>query len=170
MHPAAVDEKKLLEACEVRRQRRSGPGGQHRNKVETAVVIVHEPTGVKAEANERRSQEENRQQAIFRLRVNLALAVRQTCELAGYIPSGTWQARRRDGKLSINPTHADFPSMLAEALDVLAATDMDAKQAAELLGCSTSQFVKFLQHEPEAIQQVNAHRRAAGKPPYLRRK
>jgi hypothetical protein len=54
--------------------------------------------------------------------------------------------------------------MLAEALDVITATDMDAKLAADHLGCSTSQLIKFLQLEPEAIAQLNSHRRAAGKP------
>ena len=37
IHPAALPFDALLKECEVRRLRRSGPGGQHRNKVETAV-------------------------------------------------------------------------------------------------------------------------------------
>ncbi|MFN5707736.1 MAG: peptide chain release factor family protein, partial [Planctomycetota bacterium] len=59
-HPASLPEEKLLADCDVVRTRRGGPGGQHRNKVETAVVITHRPSGVSAEANERRSQAENR--------------------------------------------------------------------------------------------------------------
>ena len=59
-HPAATRAEQLLAECEVRRLRRSGPGGQHRNKVETAVALRHLPTGVQAEANERRSQAQNR--------------------------------------------------------------------------------------------------------------
>ena len=53
-HPALCKIEQLRDECEVRFQRRSGPGGQHRNKVETAVILIHAPTGVKAEANERR--------------------------------------------------------------------------------------------------------------------
>ena len=75
-HPASLDSSHLLAVCDVRRTRRSGPGGQHRNKVETAIVLTHEPTGVQAEASERRSQAQNLSAAVFRLRVNLALAVR----------------------------------------------------------------------------------------------
>jgi protein subunit release factor B len=79
-HPAATRPEQLLAECEARRLRRSGPGGQHRNKVETAVSLRHLPTGVCAEANERRSQAQNRSTALFRLRVNLALVNRWRSE------------------------------------------------------------------------------------------
>ena len=55
MHPARLPIDELLADCEERRLRRGGPGGQHRNKVETAVELTHRPTSVAAEANERRS-------------------------------------------------------------------------------------------------------------------
>ena len=58
----------MIAECNVRRLRRSGPGGQHRNKVETAVSLHHLPTGVSAEASERRSQAQNHAMALFRLR------------------------------------------------------------------------------------------------------
>ena len=74
MHPSRLPEPALMENCLVRRTRHTGPGGQHRNKVETAIEIVHQPTGIVAFAGERRSQEANRQVAVFRLRVLLALS------------------------------------------------------------------------------------------------
>lgn len=166
MHPAALDEEALLATCAVRRQRRSGPGGQHRNKVETAVTIIHVPTDVRGEASERRSQEKNRRQALFRLRINLALEVRQASELNAYAPSVIWSRRCRDGKLVINPQHNDFPTMLAEALDVLASCQMDVASAASRLGCSPSQLVKLLRREPRALALVNRQRQAANKPAY----
>lgn len=160
-HPAAWPIEKLLAECQSRRQRRSGPGGQHRNKVETAWWICHAPTGVAAEASERRSQAENRRQALFRLRVNLALEIRRPIP-ADYQPSPLWQSRRQSGRMSVNPEHEDFPALLAEALDVLACSSAEPRLAAEKLGCTASQLVKFLKKEPRALALVNTWRKAAG--------
>lgn len=51
--------------------RGSGPGGQHRNVTDSAVRIRHLPTGIVAQASESRSQVQNREVAMERLRVAL---------------------------------------------------------------------------------------------------
>lgn len=51
--------------------RSSGPGGQRKNKVETAVRLRHPPSGVTVVATEHRSQAENRRLAFERLRKRL---------------------------------------------------------------------------------------------------
>jgi len=161
LHPATLPIEGLLAECDVRRQRRSGPGGQHRNKVETAVVLVHQPTGIRAEASERRSQDLNHQMAVQRLRVKLAIAVRSEsrAEAGGSIePSNLWRSRLKGSQIHVSASHADFPALLAEALDVLAAIGYDMQAAATTLGCSASQLLKFLKLEPEAMQQVNQQR------------
>lgn len=158
MHPAALDEDKLLADCELTAGRASGPGGQNRNKVETAVRLKHLPTGVLASATERRHREQNRKEAVFRLRVRLALQVRDPVD-PGSPPSACWSARVKAGQLLINPSHTDFPALLAEALDRIAAVQHDVSAAAKLLGLSSSQLIKLLKHEPAALEQVN-HRRA----------
>lgn len=163
-HPAMLPIDELLALCDVVRTRKSGPGGQHRNKVETAVVITHRETGCQGQASERRSQDLNRQAALQRLRVRLALEVRSALTSEGN-SSALWRSRVRGEKLSVSTEHADFPALLAEALDWLAACDWDASAAAERLGISTSQLVKFLAQEPEALQRLNAARKARGQRP-----
>lgn len=153
----------LLGDCDVERLRRSGPGGQHRNKVETAVRITHRPSGVTAMASEQRSQSANLAQAVRRLKINLALHSRTP---AGDVPSPLWRSRCADGRIHLNTRHADFPSLLAEALNTLQAAGWNLAAAADALGCTHSQLVKLLRQEPRAFAQLNRHRTAQNQNPY----
>jgi protein subunit release factor B len=67
----------LLGECEETFFTAGGPGGQHRNKTESGVRLVHPPTGVVVTATERRSQAQNRGAALVRLRERLALLAKR---------------------------------------------------------------------------------------------
>jgi len=62
-----TDREALERDCDVEFFIASGPGGQHRNKVETGVRLLHRPSGIVVTATERRSQHANREMAFQRM-------------------------------------------------------------------------------------------------------
>jgi protein subunit release factor B len=64
-HP--TDRESLERDCDLEFFVAGGPGGQHRNKVETGVRLTHRPTGLVVTATERRSQSANRDAAYERM-------------------------------------------------------------------------------------------------------
>ena len=160
-HPASDTDELLLAQCKFTFLRRSGPGGQHRNKTETAVIVEHVPSAIRAEANERRSQAENRRLAIIRLRLALATEVREPIAPDQSI-SSLWQSRIHKNRLSISEQHDDFPSILAEALDRIAEYDYQLDLAAAQLLVTSSQLVKLLKQHRPAFELVNRERQQRG--------
>ena len=78
-----VDEAKLQipeKDLKIEFSRAGGPGGQNVNKVETAVRIVHLPTGLVASSQVERSQAMNRERAMKLLKAKLA-KVMEDCHL-----------------------------------------------------------------------------------------
>jgi len=130
------------------------------------VILTHRPTGTRAEASERRTQGENRREALRRLRIELALTHRLPIrggENEPYQPTQLWRKRCRDGRLEINPRHEDYPALLAEALDVIFARGDELKAAAGDLGCTFSQLIKLLKESARGLAVVNERRRRAGR-------
>jgi protein subunit release factor A len=66
-----IDPQVLKKQVVIETYRSRGPGGQRKNKVETAVRLKHLPSGITVVATEHRSQAENRKLAFERLRDRL---------------------------------------------------------------------------------------------------
>ena len=155
------DDARLLAECDVQIHRTGGPGGQHRNKVASAVRLVHRPSGFVVTATERRSQHENKANALSRLREAIAVGVR--CPARAEI---AWPptVRITDQRLRVNEKNPAFCQVVALVLDELAAWDGELRKTADRLGVTSSSLTRFLADSRKAWTEANRIRQAAGLP------
>src|SRR5947209_2485135 len=98
----ALADAALLRECRVERCRAGGPGGQHLNRTESAVRIVHVATGVEARCQDHRERLKNQADALHQLRLRLALVERGSADPA-------WLDRYRRGRqLALTPRSAGY--------------------------------------------------------------
>ena len=169
----------LERLCRLETLRRSGPGGQNRNKVETGVRFYLDEAGLVGEATERRYQGENRRIALQRLRLELALKVResiltQETNVVGeetkretvVAPSALrdfrWFSRLVGNKIQVSAESDDYPTLVAEFFDAYQATDENLSATAEILQTTSSQIVRFLSKVPKALEALNTLRERRG--------
>ena len=69
--PIPESDEALLAECRVETFRAGGPGGQHQNRTESGVRLVHLPSDIRVTARNERSQHRNRALALRRLRQRL---------------------------------------------------------------------------------------------------
>lgn len=158
-----LDDEALLAQCEFERFRGSGPGGQHRNKTDSGVRLRHVPTGIVAQATERRSQHENRAVALQRLRARLAIEVRRPVRLDAYEPPPELlRILPTSGGRRIKSKHPEFWRGAQALLDVFVATGCEVAVTAEHLGLSTGQLSRLFAVDPELFRAVNELRAERG--------
>lgn len=148
----------------MRQTRRGGPGGQHRNKVSTTIVLTHRPTKLTAEASERRSQADNRRVALRRLREMLAICVRTVPVVDAPEHPLAVRLRERYGgpRFRVAANNPDRPAVLALLMDDLASQHAQIPTAAERWNTTASQILRFLREMPEAFAAVNRWRHSHG--------
>ncbi|HKX32191.1 MAG TPA: peptide chain release factor-like protein [Blastocatellia bacterium] len=98
MPPYPTDRESLERDCDLEFYVAGGPGGQHRNKVETGVRLKHRATGIVVTATERRSQSANRDAAYQRMAERLEALQRVRKPRRATRPSTASKTRRLDEK------------------------------------------------------------------------
>jgi hypothetical protein len=153
----------LIAQCDVDRYRASGPGGQHRNKTESAVRLRHKLTGVSAIGEDSRSQSENKLHAVRRLRSAIALEVREPVAIATFAPSQRLAAFVAGGTAPLGAktrVTGEYWAAIGELLDLLVAGDLEIGATAQRLGITTGALSKLLLHDEQVGRAVNDMRRA----------
>lgn len=170
----ALDDKALLAQCDLNVYRSSGPGGQHRNKVSSAVKLLHRPTKVGAHGDDSRSQHQNKALAVARLRMEIACRVRRPVDTAAappavtqsclFVPRGTTlPAGVR--RLQVGRKDARFWPVAAYLLDVLQAKEGRLADAAAVVGITTSNFVSVIQDDRHLYAAASEIRKRFGQGP-----
>lgn len=84
--------------CQVQAFRATGPGGQGMNTTDSAVRMVHEPTGIVVVSRESRSQFQNRASCLRKLRAEFARRATPPKKRVATKPSKAAKARRLANK------------------------------------------------------------------------
>lgn len=142
-----LDDAALLSSCRQQRFRGSGPGGQHKNKVETAIRLRHQPSEIVVQAEEARSLKWNRLRALRRLREQIAIEIRVEVDpLKPLAPEFLAQLGPK-GTLRISRDNPSYPIVIATVLDALNDAGGSYAHAAAMLGITTSQLLKLLRRD-----------------------
>ena len=186
--PLSLDDDALLAQCDVHYYKSSGPGGQHRNKVSSAVRLHHRASGVSAHGDDSRSQHDNKRLALRRLRMNLACQLRREIDRQAILDRGestlpphitaclfTPRGRgknpsRSDGdtvprRLEIGARDFRFWRVAAFLLDVLQACEGRVSDAAALLGLTTGNFSDLLTSDRHLLAAAQGIRKTHGLKP-----
>ncbi|GMH09683.1 hypothetical protein Nepgr_011524 [Nepenthes gracilis] len=168
-----LPDEQLMGQCEMETFKASGPGGQHRNKRESAVRLKHLPTGIIAQAVEDRSQHKNRASALSRLRVLLALKVRNAVDLDAYSPPhelllilpAKSTVRALECGPQIKPNNPKFVLGMQALLDLLYAVKGSISEAAQFWGTvklSTGALSRLILSDDQLRMAVNELRTSMG--------
>ena len=143
-------DEELARLCRIDTFRGTGPGGQKRNKTESAVRVTHRESGLSAFDDQSRSQHLNRVRALQKLRLELAVGLRQ--------PPQVWD------KDCPGLNSRLYPCWLGAVFDALYAAEFRLSDAAALLGSSTGKLSRNISRDPLACQRINQERLKRGLP------
>ena len=137
----SLDDAQLSTCCQLEFYKDSGPGGQKRNKTSSAARVTLPQWDISATDCTERSQIRNRTNALRKLRIALALSVRETPAVPPERPD-------------CSVANAGYPLFLAHLLDVYYENGLDFRATAAILGVSPTAFVKKLYRDPVLWQKI----------------
>ena len=144
------DDRVLLENCRQEFFVATGNGGQKRNHTNTAVRLIHTPSGVTVTDCETRSQQRNREIALRKLRHEIAMKIRGPKIVLS------------DFKMNMN--NPRYPLLVAWLMDTLTDSNLEPKLAAEKSNLSRTGILKLLARDTQLWQYFNGLRAKAGLP------
>lgn len=147
-----LDDAALSALCEWEFFKATGPGGQKRNKTSSAARVRLASFGLVAEDCSERSQLCNRRNALAKLRLRLALEVRDTPAPPLEVPFAT------------SMRHPLYPLLAARVTDHLDECGWDHRASAIRLGVTPTALLRKIAADPVWWSRFAARRRELGLP------
>ena len=148
VHFLYLTDQELMEHCVLDRFRASGPGGQKKNKTDSAVRIRHIESGLIGLSSESRSQHVNKTYALRRLRLKIALTLRDNNQ-NDHIELKKFIQQTGTKTFTLNIRDPLYPIIVASLFDELSVNNWKISVTAKKIGITSSTLNKFLRSNPE---------------------